>query len=119
MVAVSAEEAATSWTCARCGVTASWMPGSGSGRPADWVDVGGGLHCLVCRRAEAGDEGVAASPDEANAASRARIRTAAVVEFEIRRDPGRTNGAIARACRTSVPAVVKARARIGLPPPKY
>jgi hypothetical protein len=37
-----------------------------------------------------------------------------VVEFEVLRDPDRNNGQIARACRTSVPAVLKARKRLGI-----
>jgi hypothetical protein len=109
----------TSWTCARCGVTASWMPGTGTDRPANWAKIDGDLHCLVCRRAVAGELGVEADPEDTTAASRAKTRTAAVVEFEIRRDPSRTNGEIARSCRTSVPAVVKVRQRIGLPSPKF
>ncbi|HKG36356.1 MAG TPA: hypothetical protein VKA89_07975 [Solirubrobacterales bacterium] len=116
---MSPAKTAKSWTCGRCGVTASWMPGTGEGRPADWEEVEGELHCLVCRRAVAGEEGVEAEDEEKNAATRARIRTAAVIEFEIRRDPSRANGTIARACRTSVPAVVKVRQRIGIPAPKF
>jgi hypothetical protein len=37
-----------------------------------------------------------------------------VIEFELRRDPDRANGAIASACRSSVPAVVNVRRRLGL-----
>ena len=37
------------------------------------------------------------------------MRSAAVVEFEILRDPERTEGEIARAARTSIGAVRKAR----------
>ena len=95
------------------------MPGTGEGRPADWEEVDGELHCLVCRRTVAGEEGVAAEQAEATAAGLAKVRTAAVIEFEIRRDPSRPNGTIARACRTSVPAVIKVRQRIGIPAPKF
>ena len=33
------------------------------------------------------------------------------------RDPDRPNGTIARACRSSVPAVIKARKRLGIAEP--
>jgi hypothetical protein len=117
VAAVSEVDAETSWTCARCQVTASWMPGCEAGCPADWREVDGKLYCLACRRAEAGDLGVATGTEEGGAAGRARLRRVAVVEFEVKRDPSRTNGAIARACRTSVPAVVRARERLGMPAP--
>ena len=51
--------------------------------------------------------------DEAPA-QRAKIRSQAVVEFEIRRDPDRRDGDIARAARCSVMAVSKARKRLGI-----
>jgi hypothetical protein len=106
-----------SWTCTRCKVTASWMPGSGSGgRPADWRPVGGELHCLSCRRELAADAAVT-DPADTTSAALTRARTAAMIEFEIRRVPDRANSVIARSCRTSVPAVAKARARIGIPMP--
>ena len=43
---------------------------------------------------------------------RAKIRTAALIEFEIDRDPDRPNGEIAKVVRCSVPAVLKARKRL-------
>ena len=107
---------APSWTCTRCQVTARWMPGSiGGGRPAEWREEGDELYCLACRRAVAAEEGLAAGPEETTNEGRAKARAAALVEFEIRRDPGRANSLIARACRTSVPAVRRARRRIGIP----
>jgi hypothetical protein len=94
------------------------MPGSeAGGRPADWRQHGDELHCLGCRRAAAAEAGLDAAPDEASTAGRAKVRSRALVEFEIRRTPQRPNSLIARACRTSVPAVVKARQRIGIPAP--
>lgn len=114
---VSANEASaqTSWTCERCGVTASWMPGAtGDGRPVDWSQNDAGTHCLGCRRSIAGEASLEAA-DVISLADRAKARAAGVVEFEIRRTPERSNGQIARACRTSVPAVIKARVRIGIP----
>jgi len=94
------------------------MPGSeAGGRPPDWRQHGDELHCLACRRAVAAEAGLDAAPDEATTAGRAKVRSRALVEFEVRRTPDRANSLIARACRTSVPAVVKARARLGIPAP--
>jgi hypothetical protein len=105
-----------SWTCSRCRVTASWMPGSaGGGQPVDWRRDGVELYCLGCRRDLAAEAGIDAAPGIATAADRTRARTAAMIEFEIRRVPDHANSVIARACRTSVPAVAKARRRIGIP----
>ena len=90
------------------------MEGSGGGgRPTEWRADDDGIHCLGCRRARAGEARVDAS-EATSAADRAKIRAAAVVEFEVLRDPDRNNGQIARACRTSVPAVLKARKRLGI-----
>lgn len=92
------------------------MPGSGAvGCPPEWRRQDNDLHCLGCRRAVAAEAVVLASPAEATIADRAKVRAAALVEFEIRRTPDRPNSKIARTCRTSVPAVVKARERIGVP----
>jgi len=105
----------SSWTCSRCEVTASWMPGAESpGRPPTWRYQDGELYCLGCRRVVAAEAVVDAAP-ETSKAERVRARAAALVEFEIRRTPDRPNSKIAQACRTSVPAVVKARKRIGVP----
>ena len=107
---------APSWTCSRCEVTARWMPGAiGGGRPAEWREDGDELYCLGCRRALAAEAGLEAGPEETTNEGRAKARARALVEFEIRRDPDRANSVIARACRTSVPSVVKARRRIGIP----
>jgi hypothetical protein len=107
---------APSWTCSRCEVTARWMPGTiGGGRPAEWTEDGDELYCLACRRANAAEQGLEAAPDEKTNEGKAKVRAAALVEFEIRRDPDRANSVIARACRTSIPAVVRARQRIGIP----
>jgi hypothetical protein len=38
-----------------------------------------------------------------------------MVEFEVLRAPDRTNGSIAKACRSSIPAVAAARQRLGAP----
>jgi hypothetical protein len=111
------QTAQVSWTCSRCAVTASWMPDTErSGQPATWRREGDDLYCLGCRRALAG-EAALDGVDEPSVDERARIRRAAVLDFEVRRVPGNSNGEIARACRSSVPAVVKARRRVGLAEP--
>jgi hypothetical protein len=103
-----------SWTCERCGVVASWATGSGSPTfPTAWAEEEGAAYCLACRRERAGEAGLATAPADTTAEDRVRIRLWALIEFEIERDPDRPNGAIARAVRSSVPAVIKARQRLG------
>lgn len=101
----------SSWTCERCGVTARWMEGhEARAQPAGWVTTDGVAHCLTCRRDIAGEEACArAEAEGSNRADLAKLRMRGRVEFEIRRDPDRPNGQIAKAMRCSVPAVVKAR----------
>ena len=104
--------ATAEWTCGRCDVTVRFMPDAERvGLPTHWVEQDGEAYCLACRRALAVEEAIEAS-DETAGESLAKLRTAALVEFELRRDPDRANGEIARACRSSVPAVVKARRRL-------
>ncbi len=99
--------------CARCGVVSRWMPGhERRGPPAGWVKKNGNTYCLSCRRALATEEADAAAPDTATLEERAKIRTTALIEFEIDRDPDRPNGEIAKVVRCSVPAVLKARKRL-------
>ncbi len=101
------------WTCDRCGVTATRMPGHESpARPANWSEDGDEVFCLGCRRALAGEAGLTDIPLNASNADRAKARRDALVEFEVERNPGRSNGEIARAIRTTVTAVHKARGRV-------
>ena len=102
------------WTCGRCEVS-SRFPGleRADAPPPNWAEVDGEAYCLACRRARAADEAAA----EAMIAGSGRedvvkVRTAAVVEFEIARNPDRRNGEIARSARCSPLAVVKARKRL-------
>ena len=99
--------------CARCGVVSRWMPGhERRGPPAGWVKKGNVAHCLSCRRALATEEADEAAPKTATREERAKLRTQALIEFEIDRDPDRPNGEIAKVVRCSVPAVLKARKRL-------
>lgn len=108
-----AESPTRSWTCVRCVMTVRWMPGSElPDLPAHWSEEDGALHCLACRRELAVERALEAAADQSGEA-RAKLRTTALVEFELRRDSDRNNGVIAKACRSSVPAVVKARQRLG------
>lgn len=106
---------ATTWTCARCAVTVSFMKGTAApAMPATWNSEEGVLHCLDCRRSLAGDAGVLGLAADAPVEQRQRQRSHSRIEFEIGRDPTRPDNKIAKACHTSVIAVRNARTRMGL-----
>ena len=98
------------FTCARCEVVSRWTEGLGAATPPNWVKQNGLYYCLVCRRERAVDDAIAAAGD-VSTADRAKLRSSAVVDFEIARDPNRTEGEIAKAARASIGAVRKARKR--------
>jgi hypothetical protein len=101
------------WCCDRCAVTITWMPGfEVKGPPAGWTRRGDKAHCLQCRRAIAAEAANETAPAGATREERAKLRAEALIEFEIRRDPDRPNGEIAKVVRCSVPAVLKARRRL-------
>jgi hypothetical protein len=101
-------------TCDGCGVTVRWMAGAEqSGLPASWTKSRRGTYCLHCRRALAADKAVEGAPEKSSREERAKLRARALVEFEVKRDPDRPNGEIAKACRASVSAVIRARERVG------
>ncbi len=102
------------WCCDRCAVSISWMPGyeRKGGTPAGWTRRGDKAHCLQCRRAIAAEAANDTAPAGATREERAKLRASALIEFEIRRDPDRPNGEIAKVVRCSVPAVLKARRRL-------
>jgi hypothetical protein len=92
-------------------MTSRWTNGleGDAATPPNWfTDDNGDHYCLVCRRERAIEIAVAKAGDVGTEA-RAKLRSAAVIEFEIERDPERTEGEIARAAGTSVGAVRKAR----------
>jgi hypothetical protein len=95
-------------------VTISYMPGhERKSAPAGWeTKPGGKSHCLRCRRADAAEMAIEKAPANTTREERAKIRAAAILDFEILRDPDRPNGEIAKVVRCSVPAVVKSRRRI-------
>lgn len=108
---------AKKWTCDECGVTVSRLGGEKVELPASWVSSKEGTFCLLCRRERAAQAALAAAPTE-SLEDRAKLRRAALVEFEVRRRPGHGNGEIAKACRSSVAAVVAARKRLKIPAPQ-
>jgi hypothetical protein len=105
--------AADGRTCAGCAVTVSWMPGvEHEALPPNWIADERGAFCLLCRRTMAADAALALAPEGTTREGRAKLRTAAVIEFEIKRAPDRANGEIAKGCRSSVAAVLQARKRL-------
>ncbi len=103
----------TQWTCARCEMTSTWANGLDEGTtPPNWETEPNGKHyCLACRR-ERAVEAALEDVGDVGIEARAKVRRSAVVEFEIVRDPERTEGEIARAARTSIGAVRNARKRL-------
>jgi hypothetical protein len=83
--------------------------------PDCWEACAAGTFCLGCRRQRAAEAAVDSAPDDADRDTRARLRRAAVVEFEVLRAPDRPNGSIAKASRSSVTAVIAARRRLSEP----
>jgi hypothetical protein len=113
---MSATATAKKWTCDQCGVKVSRLGGDQVELPASWDSSAEGTYCLLCRRDRAAQAALEAAPD-CGLEDRAKLRRAALVEFEVRRRPGHGNGEIAKACRSSVAAVVAARKRLKIPAP--
>jgi hypothetical protein len=86
------------------------------GRPADWIEEDGRSYCLACRRDLAGEAAVSSAPADTPLTQGAKLRTRAKIDFEVRRDPSRSNAEIAHAIRSSVVAVQKARDRLAARP---
>lgn len=106
---------ARKWTCAECRVSTSRSDAEEAPLPDSWEICADGTFCLGCRRRRVAEAAVDSAPEGTNRDARARLRRTAVVEFEVRRAPEKTNGSIAKACRSSIPAVVAARQRLGVP----
>jgi hypothetical protein len=93
-------------------MTSRWTNGLEQGTlPPNWVRESGRHYCLACQRERAVDKALEKA-GQVGIEGRAKLRSAAVVEFEIKRDPERTEGEIANAASTSVLAVRKARQRL-------
>lgn len=113
----TATAAAKKWTCDGCGVSAGSIDGKPVPMPSSWAKSAEGTFCLVCRRDRAAEAALDSVPSDSPIAERAKARRAALIEFEVSRTPDHTDGIIARACRTSVSAVTRARRRLELPDP--
>ena len=110
---MSSATESSSWTCDRCGVAIRYLPGrEPSGPPTGWSTEDGDTHCLTCRRDLAADAAYHHAGPDVSRQDRARLRARGQIDFEIERDPERTNGEIARSLRCSVAAVVKARRQL-------
>lgn len=96
------------FTCVRCEMTSRWTEGLRAGMPPNWARDNGLHYCLACRRERAIEDAIVRAGD-VTMAERAKLRTSAVVEFELERDPDRTEGEIAKSARASIGAVRKAR----------
>lgn len=105
-----------SWTCDRCEVTVQWMAGHEAAvdLPDNWVREGELLHCLGCRRDVAAESALIDLPEKTPLNDRVKLQSQARIEFEIQRVPEKTDGEVAKACRSSAAAVKKARVRLGL-----
>jgi hypothetical protein len=104
---------APSWICDRCGVSIRYLPGhQPAGPPAGWSVDDGDTHCLNCRRDLAAEAAYHGADPDTSREDRAKLRAKGLIDFEIERDPERTNGEIAKSLRCSVPAVLKARRRL-------
>jgi hypothetical protein len=96
-------------------VTVRFLNGKAPAVPIGWAREGDGLTCLACRRAAVAQRAV----EDAKRAGRPqrRARTEALIRFEIDRDPGASNKAIAkRLPGVSFMAVAKLRPAPGPTP---
>ena len=100
------------WTCATCGVATSRSDAEEAPLPDGWEDCADGTFCLGCRRQRVGEAALDAAPAAADRNDRVKLRRTAVIEFELLRAPEKTNGSIAKACRSSIPVVAAARRRL-------
>lgn len=105
------------WMCDRCGMSAGRIDGEPTPLPVSWASSAEGRFCLSCRRERAADVALDTAPSGSTRDVRAKLRRTALVEFEVRRTPDQSDGIIAKACRSSVSAVAKARSHLRLPDP--
>jgi hypothetical protein len=106
------------WTCARCGVTASFISGAVGLHelPASWDRQDGVAYCLGCRRKLAGEAKSASLADEGSPGERLRADAEGRIEFELIRSPDRCDMRIARSCGANVTLVRQVRDRLAAYP---
>jgi len=96
------------WTCGRCGVTASFAPGSEQpAEPIGWARSKGEWRCLGCRRTEVIEAAV-----PTNVAGASAMRRRALTEFELLRDPTAPDRIIARRAKCPTRGVSPVRAAL-------
>ena len=117
MSTATAPEPRRSGPATSCGVSVSRMDGERVDFPETWDRNDDGIFCLICRRDRAAQAALESAPDDSPIEVRAKLRRAALIEFEVSRRPDHGDGAIAKACRSSVSAVAAARQRLNLPAP--
>lgn len=103
---------ARKWTCDSCGVSVSRIDGNPAPLPDSWVSSAEGYFCLTCRRQLAAEAALDEAPNDCGRDARAKLRRMGLIEFEVRRTPDRTDGSIAKTCRTSASAVAATRRRL-------
>lgn len=100
------------WTCDDCGVAASRLDGQAAPEPSGWMDSEEGRLCLACRRSRAGEAALAKAPTGISRDEYRQIRRTGLIEFEVRRTPGRRDGRIASDCGTSPLTVAAVRRKL-------
>jgi hypothetical protein len=103
---------AQKWTCDGCRVSASRIDGGPAPLPDNWTSSAEGNFCLTCRRYRAGEAALDAAPGDSDRDARMRLRRTGLIEFEVRRTPERSDGSIAKACRTSASTVAATREKL-------
>jgi hypothetical protein len=95
------------WSCARCGVVASFSSQGTGQEPEGWERQGREWRCLNCRREEAMDVASTETDSEGK-----RLRRRALIEFELLRDPEATDQLVAKRARCSAALVAPVRAEL-------
>ena len=105
----ASKDTARKWLCERCQMTVSRAHGEPTPLPEGWARSAEGDFCLSCRRERAGEAALETAPSDSNHDTRAKLRRAGLLEFEVRRAPDRPDSTIAKACHSSASAVAAAR----------
>jgi hypothetical protein len=106
---IPTQRIAQNWTCDDCGVTASRLDGQPATEPSGWMDSEEGRLCLACRRSRAGEAAVDRVPTGISRDDYRQKRRTGLIEFEMRRAPGRSDARIASVCGTSRSTVAAVR----------